>query len=170
MRRIRLINYELSYKKLLKRFYILFGAYLLLLGAFVFISLIYFDFGTSVSYGNVDIYKEANIHYENLTREEITFFEKIFSQINPLYLTDQGEIIVVKNISSYCDHCAGVNFRGGKKIVIKFYRDENYMKEVISHELLHTYWKKGFPNDDDGLEPQHRIIYSLGENQVAFKE
>lgn len=171
-KKYRLFDWEKKYKSLVRRYYVLFGTYILLLGAFVFLFIMTFDWkdvgiGESV-YEDVDIYSKVNLHYENLSNEDIIYFERVFNQINPLYLTDQGEIIVVENISSYCDSCAGVNF-GRNKIVIKFYKDEDYLKEVVSHELLHTYWRRTFAFDENGDDPQHQIIYDLGRQQVAFK-
>ena len=115
-----------------------------------------------------DIFSMINITYDGLNQNEIMFFESVFSQINPIYLYENEHIIVVKNISEYCDNCEGQNINKGEKIVIKFHRNEDYFKEIISHELLHTYIKFETGSEDKD-HPLHRIVYDLGFKNVVFK-
>ena len=119
-------------------------------------------------YGSAEVKNSVNITYQNLTDEEISFFEGVFFQVNPLYLYGQGEIIVTKNITAEgCGDCNGYNIGKGKKIYIKFYKNEEFLKRTISHELIHSYFRSEKGSEDKN-HPLHQLIYSLGGQKVAF--
>jgi len=156
-------------EKILKRcYYILVGAFFLMFISFLIVFFQVFSFSELGDYSdnletNKDVLELSNITYDGLNEKEISFFEEVFSGINPIYLVEQQKIIVVKNISKYCDDCSGINFGNGREIVILFRENENSLKVTISHEFMHTYLLK-----DGGDTPRHKIIYSLGKQKVAF--
>lgn len=119
-------------------------------------------------YGTAEVKNSINITYENLTDKEISFFEGVFFQVNALYLYEQGEIIVTKNITA-CEECTGYNIGKGRKIYIKFYQNEEFLKETISHEFAHTFLRSE-KGDEDKNHPLHQIVYDLGRKKVAFDE
>ena len=169
----KLNNFEKEMVKLLRKEFIMgifigFLFFVSILGV-MFAFYMYNENHISNSYSpDKDILSMINITYDGLNQSEIMFFESVFSQINPIYLYENEQIIVVKNISEYCDNCEGQNINKGEKIVIKFHRNEDYFKEIISHELLHTYIKFETGSEDKD-HPLHRIVYDLGFKNVVFK-
>lgn len=136
----------------------------------VVLSLIIFFVSFKVGYSREQdkLKFDKDIVYKGLTKEEINFFNNVLNQINPIYLTSQKKIIVAKNISDYCDSCSGSNYGHGTLIVLKYKEDEEYLKRIITHEFLHTYFIKNF--GENGIEdPIHRIIYELSDKLVAFE-
>jgi len=117
---------------------------------------------------NKSVFEITNLTYENLTDKEIDFFNSIFKDVNPIYLVNNHNIIITKNITNYCDDCEGVNKKDGELIAIKYLEDEGWLKEVICHELLHSFFLDDGEYSDGSYTLNHQIIYDLGEKFVCF--
>jgi hypothetical protein len=112
--------------------------------------------------------KIADLNYLNLTKDETITFEKIFNQLNPLYLTGQGEIYVVKNISKWCNDCNGANYGHGKKIYLQYNNNDMQIKRTLCHELLHSFFYKNLGESGEE-DPYHAIIYNLARKDVCYE-
>lgn len=162
------MNDKQRIKSIKRRFYFLFGCFLFMAGAFFYVYFQTFSIPLfEKEYEDIEV-SELNIEYIDLSEEEIKFVESIFEDINPLYLYKQDEIIITKNMSEWCDDCVGANIGHGSKVIIKYRNNEDSMKRTITHEFIHSYFSKNF--GDTGIEdPQHAIIYDLGDKLVAFE-
>lgn len=80
------------------------------------------------------------VSYEELTKDEINQVNSYINQLDPIYLTErQQEIRFVKNMTPYCDNCAGLNYKDGTLIVVLYRQSELNTKYTLCHELLHSY-------------------------------
>jgi hypothetical protein len=109
----------------------------------------------------------------NLSEKEVYDLNKIFKDIKPIYLQGQKSITITNNLTSLIENrfdfmfdneseileVAGFNY--GDDIYIEYSHNNKWIKEVICHELLHTY----FINN----EVTHKIIYDIGKTEVCFK-
>ncbi len=142
--------------------------FLLALCLFVFsVSLLILTIFNSSEDGSYSYSYNFTLSYPDLNQEERSYVNAVFSQINPLYLTGHKEILIVRNMSEYCDDCAGVNYGHGKKIVVLFRTDKSF-KRTICHELFHTWFKRDFP-DEKEIHPEHQIIYDLADKGVCYE-
>lgn len=113
-------------------------------------------------------YRAPKVTYSDLNKSEINYAKKLMKKIDPIYLRGQEEIIFAKNETG-CDglthnDCNGVNIMRGAKIYIEYSFD---MKEVLCHELLHTYM---FPATNFDNDIVHDVVYDAGEKGVCYKD
>lgn len=107
------------------------------------------------------------VTYINISQSNQSYFEDVLFSMNSLYFYEQRDVIVLSDISPYCNDCDAQNIESENKIVFKFKRDEFYIKEVLCHEFMHTYIKREV-GDEDALHPLHQIVYDLGIKHVCF--
>ncbi len=120
---------------------------------------------------------QPNITYKNMTIEQIMEIKEIMSQVKPLYLNLQDEIVFDNSNASLGNGLNGINSGNGKILVIDYqteYNDVNgtlrntehnpkHLKYTICHELLHTY----FTTIDFDLEEE--IVKDLASALICFK-
>ncbi len=110
-----------------------------------------------------------------LTKDEAQRALDWISDGNPLYFNYQRRITITNDICKYyglLEECKqglrGYNNRGGE-IYVTFLEDELEFKEILCHELMHTFV---YPTSSDAPAEDgvHAIVYSLGIQQVCFNE
>jgi len=103
------------------------------------------------------------ISYEGLTKNEINKANLYINDLNSIYMTDrQKEIRFVKNITSYCNDCVGLNYNDGDLMVILYRESETETKYTLCHEALHSY----LYGSEDVEEP---LVRDISQTMVCFK-
>lgn len=148
----------------LKRKYsLLFGCFIIISILFMFFAYLYFSF-TGINYKLIKMSAdETNLNIEELKLSEQKLILNIIDEVQPIYMKTQKSITFTHNISKYSlsyNNLDTAGFNLNKNIYIEFVNNEEIMKEVICHELLHSF----FRFDDYS----HSIIYDLGEQKVCF--
>jgi len=163
---------EKEYLRFVNKYYNLLSVVVVFLflssGIVCFIALRNFPWHKQESYSiNGSLPSEIlDIEY-NISDEDIRYFKGVINQINPVFLTNQKKLFVRYSIADVCDKCSnywGLNKNDGEEIYIVFTRDEDRLKRTISHEFMHTYMYH-----DGGDSPIHKVVYALGDQEVAFK-
>lgn len=114
-------------------------------------------------------FDSVRIHYsENLTQEQVDKFNKMFEKVKVLYLSRTEDIYVVEKVP-YCEDCMG-RCTDNSVIEIMYMDDIEKMKEILTHELLHTFFENDGEDANEELTINHRIIYDMDNYKVAFLE
>ena len=107
------------------------------------------------------------IDYSNLTQEEYEIASKIISQVKPLYMAPQRRITFVEDISKKCRDCGKIEdgkkifgLNRNRKIIIQFVYDETTLKNILCHELLHSFI----------YTPQEDIVYDVADFYTCFED
>jgi predicted Zn-dependent protease with MMP-like domain len=156
-------------KKLKRDKYILFAGFILIL--FLFFTL----FFMAMSAMETKSYRTI-FNYSDLTLEQQNEVKIIIDEIKPEYLIAQKSITFTNNLTKYYseniferfynkitnatnpEELGGFNRAGNN--YIRYYKNEYYLKIVLCHEMLHTFFL--------GDERAHRIIYSLEDYMPCF--
>lgn len=145
---------------------ILFFIFLFILGASMSFASSYYTYEEKQAReeGNITaVTHNLVISYEGLTKDEINKANLYINDIDPIYLTErQKEIRFVKNITSYCSDCVGLNYHDGDLMVILYRESETETKYTLCHEAIHSY----IYGDDDVEEP---MVREIAETMVCFK-
>lgn len=107
------------------------------------------------------------VDYGDLNELQSLIASDAVSTIKPIYLPYIKEIYFVTNYSViYKKHNGfdsgrynGMNYDNGV-IYVEYQEDTNYLREILCHEILHSYFNNDFV--------AHEIIYDLGEQQVCY--
>jgi len=128
----------------------------------------------SYVYKGPAINQTVDINYHDLTSQEIKVVDYTLDRVNPLFFVYQTEINFAHNISDECktkggvySGCGGINIHGTGVIHVEWTEDEEWLREVICHELLHTYFYP--PKLNSESDPLHAIIYFLGRQGVCYE-
>lgn len=83
--------------------------------------------------------KDLSIQYDNITDSQIKDFEYIFDDIKPIYYSAVSSMVLTNNIDKYKPDCNCYGFNKNKRIYIQYVEDELLLREIVCHELLHTW-------------------------------
>ena len=109
-------------------------------------------------------FENISIKYTDLSDKEIKHFQSIFYDLNPIYLTRNKNFKVVKNpIQGLGNRSYGANYGDGELIIIRYLDNEDSLKTILCHELLHSYII-----GEAGDNPEHQIVYDIGSSQICF--
>jgi hypothetical protein len=113
------------------------------------------------------------VSYSDLNSSEKEMAGAVFNQVKGEYLLTQDTITFTKNLSNfyhpifkseksrqeYLNDLMGYNHN--ENIYILFYPDQNYLKLVLCHELLHSFMY--------GSSEAHKIVYDLIRYYPCFE-
>ena len=104
---------------------------------------------------------DLNITFKNVSSVEQKYIYSLFDKINPLYLLYNNNFLFTSDkLFSNETELGGYNMDNGLKIVISV-DDLVYLKEVLCHELLHSYF-----NMNNDLEEQ--LVDDLAKKEVCY--
>lgn len=107
---------------------------------------------------------KLKISYEDITTDQIIQANEAIGLLDSKFLKLQQNIIFVKNISSYCPNCSGVNLNNGENIYIEMQDNPYLFKYLLCHELLHTL----FDLKDQNLEEE--IVEKISKRFICYKK
>ena len=107
------------------------------------------------------------IQYDGLSPLEIDNVKGIIDSLNPLYLKGHKSITITDDIKKH-QAKEGVpynksvgGFNKGREIYIQNFKNLEWMKNVICHEILHSYIRSG--------EIAHEVVYDLADKGVCYE-
>lgn len=109
----------------------------------------------------------TRVSYDNLEQSEVEHFEEILDDVKEIYFMKNPQILVVRNISNWCDDCAsntlGINIWDGKtNSIIMEYTDGDFeLKRILCHEILHSFMYRD--------EETHDVIKDIEDYQICYK-
>lgn len=116
--------------------------------------------------------RSTKVVYDHLNNSQISSIENILKDLKPEYFEAQKLITFTSNISKDCAKidCIGVNYRKGDRIYVSWYDDTNYLKELICHELLHTFiWHSESAKEELIVEELSKTLQCFNNFEVTAK-
>lgn len=105
------------------------------------------------------------ISYDGLSFSEIDRVKEIINDLAPLYLKGHKSITITNDIKKYqvmerIDNKSIGGFNKGRDIYIQNSDNMEWMKNVICHEILHSFIRSG--------ELAHEVVYDLADKGVCY--